>query len=708
MSVDVSVILNMHAESFYLMPTLRSLDQCALEAKKLKYNIELIGVFDCANYRTKSAFNNFIFSGFSCVKTINVDYCSLGLARNAGIELAVGDYIWISDGDDLVSNNALIELIQASRGKKKSCVFVMDFLVAFGEKYHVARYFNSSVLTPADFVFQHPYVSRIFAHRDILLKVKYKNLALGDGFAYEDWDLNCRLYESGIEFEAVKETIIFYRQRSISLLNEARRISSNMIPHSCFFEPCRFLELMDRCVDYNKSASEMAHKRNEILRRNFVGELFSSKKLINYILDASVLDPEIDIKKIEASHSFCPVPSGVEHWGFSLARIFRIIGNVKFSDILIVPWLKPGGAEKYIIDFLKEITSQGKGQRLLVLSTESTSSHEWRKNLPTGSVFIDVYNTLPGLTVRDYIYLLVRLLFSVSDKRARLHLKACYFSHDLIDNFGGILSSHFNIIYYRFCDALVNWRGDVYYDDPWGLSFIRRNYDRINAFISDCQYIIDKDLGVLGFSDKHYLIYAKCERRQVVSYPREVKRRLIWASRVCEQKRPDILCAISESLRQKVPGLIIDAFGSVENSESYLSLFKVAGINYCGEFDGFESLPYNNYDAFLYTSFFDGLPNILLEAMSVGLPVIAPRVGGIPELIINAKTGFLVDDVGEKADFIDAYVDSIARLYGEWHSTMEISLNAIDFSCERHGENTYQYRVKFILDIIDRSFLLRV
>ena len=43
------------------------------------------------------------------------------------------------------------------------------------------------------------------------------------------------------------------------------------------------------------------------------------------------------------------------------------------------------------------------------------------------------------------------------------------------------------------------------------------------------------------------------------------------------------------------------------------------------------------------TNRYDGVPNVLVEAMATGLPVISTRVGGIPELITDEADGFLVD-----------------------------------------------------------------
>ncbi len=57
----------------------------------------------------------------------------------------------------------------------------------------------------------------------------------------------------------------------------------------------------------------------------------------------------------------------------------------------------------------------------------------------------------------------------------------------------------------------------------------------------------------------------------------------------------------------------------------------------------------------------EGIPLVLMEAMAHGCPVLAPAITGIPELVVDGKTGFLYR-AGSRDDFI-ARVESAHRLH---------------------------------------------
>ena len=65
-------------------------------------------------------------------------------------------------------------------------------------------------------------------------------------------------------------------------------------------------------------------------------------------------------------------------------------------------------------------------------------------------------------------------------------------------------------------------------------------------------------------------------------------------------------------------------------------------------------------DIFCLFSRWEGLPVSILEAMCAGLPVVANGVGGIPELVANGETGFLVDGLD-----LDAAAEALAALVGD-------------------------------------------
>ena len=89
---------------------------------------------------------------------------------------------------------------------------------------------------------------------------------------------------------------------------------------------------------------------------------------------------------------------------------------------------------------------------------------------------------------------------------------------------------------------------------------------------------------------------------------------------------------------------------------------------------------YSFTDVAVLSSWSEGLPQSLLQAMASGVPVVATRVGGVPEVVIHEKTGLLVEAGDHEAlakgvirilndnEFASQLVDNAKELVQKEHS----------------------------------------
>ena len=101
---------------------------------------------------------------------------------------------------------------------------------------------------------------------------------------------------------------------------------------------------------------------------------------------------------------------------------------------------------------------------------------------------------------------------------------------------------------------------------------------------------------------------------------------------------------------------------------------------------------YRAADLMVYPSKADTCPLVLMEAAACGLPVAATSVGGIPELVEEGKTGWLVPlgDVERFAEVLDRFLlmdEGAVRAMGEY---------ARRWACERFD---FRNQVRAYLDI---------
>lgn len=685
-SVDVSVVLNLHREALYLRPTLLSHCACAHFARQEGLTVQLVAVFDRPDKETERVFSSVDLSAFDSVRRVTVDFGSLGAARNAGILEADGAFIWTADADDLVSKNSIVQLLATAKSFQDDKVAVFtEYYVSFGDKYYVARFERSSLLSAADLAFGHPYGSRIFLRRSVFRNIPYRDLRLSRGFAYEDWDLNARLLAQGFRLEVAPGCAIFYRQRADSLLQMADRLSSRMIPHCELFEPSFFVQHMAKKRAEHPDWDRFLRTRSDLHRIDFAAEFLSSPCLRQALADAASIEPEVNPHQVERASSYCPVPYQPDHWGFSLEDAFGLIGTAKYSDVVLLPWLLPGGAEKYILEVIDLLCAQGSAEHVLFICGQQVDTIGWQERLDRQYVFLDVFNAFPTLSVEARDEMTARLLLSATRQGARLHVKASEFSHRMMDRFGAALSSHFKVIYYRFGDREFQW-SNTHIRDDWGIRFLRRNESSIHALISDCKGVISRDLEILPqLAEKAHCIYLLCEPgSEHPAVSGQPQFRLLWASRISAQKRPELIGAIARALYRRAPHIGIEVYGTPDHGLQARDLIGGREADYKGSFSSFEALPRNRFDAIVYTSAYDGLPNILLESMVSGLSVIAPDVGGIAEAV-SAETGFLIPNLPNEKALVDAYVDAILELYADWPGTLRKRENARRTVTDRHG-----------------------
>lgn len=120
-------------------------------------------------------------------------------------------------------------------------------------------------------------------------------------------------------------------------------------------------------------------------------------------------------------------------------------------------------------------------------------------------------------------------------------------------------------------------------------------------------------------------------------------------------------CAI---LKERGYGYLrLAILGKTDGAEKAISLVRDLGIGDMVTFEGF-ALPFPYFaecDLFVYPSVYDAFPDTILEALHVGCPVIASRVGGIPDMLAHDELLFESGDAKGIADMIEACVRDPAR-----------------------------------------------
>ncbi len=145
--------------------------------------------------------------------------------------------------------------------------------------------------------------------------------------------------------------------------------------------------------------------------------------------------------------------------------------------------------------------------------------------------------------------------------------------------------------------------------------------------------------------------------RNIVESPTEKKKGItksgnkvsvLFVGRLGPEKRPELFVRLAKRLFDERPKYKL-TFKLVGHGPLRTDLEKLRcdlklsdeQLEFAGEQSDMTSV-YRQADLLVLTSLYEGTPNAILEAMAYGLPVVATRVGGVPEIVTD-DTGFVVD-----------------------------------------------------------------
>ena len=170
---------------------------------------------------------------------------------------------------------------------------------------------------------------------------------------------------------------------------------------------------------------------------------------------------------------------------------------------------------------------------------------------------------------------------------------------------------------------------------------------------------------------------------------------MAFAGQMAGHKKPErFLCAFSQVRKQtaNIKGIMAGDGPMLPALRSLAQDLKIADdIVFTGYLSDLQPF-YANIDVLVLTSDREAFGRVILEAMSYGRAVIASAVGGVPEVVEDGRTGYLVP-----AEDISAYARKILCLFENPELCRQMGENARRSVSERFGKSRYQEELIRIL-----------
>ena len=331
-------------------------------------------------------------------------------------------------------------------------------------------------------------------------------------------------------------------------------------------------------------------------------------------------------------------------------NVLAALGETSPDVVFFGPWIRMGGADILLARYANTVRRLRPDATVAVVTTHGSSTRpDW---FDEGVVHVD----LPAMDGWD---LLTR------DERAQLLASLVFNSpefFDAVELFPAALSASTQL----FLSTFVIDRGP---DGAMANHLFHRPTDYlavVDKVIVDNHALVTQFHELLRLPPHKFAVHHQpVERPAPRTTPSRTSTdplRVMWAARFDKQKRLDLLADIAEECHRS--GLAVEwhVYGapvieSADSSAAHIARLEAVGAKIHGAYASFADLPLDETDLFLMTSESEGIPLTLLDVLAHQVPVMAPMVGGIPELV-SRETGWPI----ERFDDVPAYVAALREV----------------------------------------------
>lgn len=710
--IDLTVVVTAHHEGLIAHKTMRSVFAGLEKIAKDGYTYEIIVHIDNGDAETIKYFERYKEDGR--VRIFENKFGDTGPSRNYAVRESRGEFVAFMDGDDLISDNWFSEAVKMLKAAEGEIVVHPEAILTFGvEQPNVLTLQRDSFDLEKDTMIllgENRWCSVLVAKRTTLLKIPYK--VMDAGYGHEDYVFNIEAMQHGVLHKIAKRTVLFYRRSQSSRLSAGNE-QHLIIPYMEAFDFKKIAEFSGAIKQENKKKSLKARgykvykkiRDNDLLNYFITPVARMTLKALEYESGGKrkrrvpefVEKEWIKMNKIDSQ--LYPYKDTLKRVLFYRAEeqiaagevFYKIAQTIKRKPdyVFIVPWIVRGGADKVLFNYIKAIRENYPDATFAVITTLA-AKNAWADNLPDFVDFVDFGNLAAGLAPDAAETVFSRLITQLNCKN--LHIINSEYGYDWVRRHKDLVRKHYNLNVSLFAWEYIpesKMRAVYSYDNPCLFEI----FDVVKKVFTDNEAIVKYAVENNGFDNKKFKVhYQPVNDLKLLPIKEEIcregKLRILWAGRVVPVKLPGVLAEIGKHVDSRK--ITIDVYGEMSDGVRPEIFRGIPAIKYRGEYDGFKSLPIQDYDLLLYTSLSDGIPNVVLEAAAAGLPIVASNDGGVGEFVVNGKTGILIKDFLHYQEYLEAF----DKVINEPEKMKIYARNAQKLLAERHSVERFVETVK--------------